>query len=250
LVDVVGGVNPNGGRFNVIIGGTDTVGASLTAALAATASPFLEIKVGNNAISPRQQILATPRALRADVATTLIAPLQQALCPPGSIMAYGGTTVPAGWLLCDGTSYPRTGGTYNALFAAIGPAYGTADGSHFNVPDLRGRFLRAVDGGAMIDPDKATRTASNPGGNTGDNVGSFQGSAFASHTHGYKDIFFSESPSEFSGFSDFVAVPQNIGASGNDRDDQGLQIDRTSAATGGSTETRPVNITVNYIIKY
>ena len=68
LVDVVGGINPNGGRFNVIIGGTDTASRSLTTALAAFALPFLEIKVGTNAaISPRQQILATPRALRADV---------------------------------------------------------------------------------------------------------------------------------------------------------------------------------------
>lgn len=58
---------------------------------------------------------------------------------PGEIIAYGGSAAPSGWVLCDGTSYVRTG-AYAALFAAIGTTYGAADGSHFNVPDLRQRF--------------------------------------------------------------------------------------------------------------
>jgi hypothetical protein len=50
---------------------------------------------------------------------------------------YGGAAAPSGWLLCDGASYLRT--DYAALFTVIGTAYGTADGTHFNVPDMRGR---------------------------------------------------------------------------------------------------------------
>jgi microcystin-dependent protein len=57
----------------------------------------------------------------------------------GSIVAYGGTSVPTGWLLCDGTAISRA--TYRTLFDAISTAFGTGDGSTtFNVPDLRGRF--------------------------------------------------------------------------------------------------------------
>lgn len=59
--------------------------------------------------------------------------------PVGAISMFGGAAAPSGWLLCDGTSYPRTGGTYDALFAVLGVSQGAADGSHFNVPDLRGR---------------------------------------------------------------------------------------------------------------
>jgi len=56
--------------------------------------------------------------------------------PIGSIQAYGGTTAPSGWLLCQGQKVSRT--TYADLFAAIGTAFGTGDGSTtFNVPDLR-----------------------------------------------------------------------------------------------------------------
>ena len=54
---------------------------------------------------------------------------------PGAITAYGGSSAPTGWLLCDGASLLRA--TYAALFAVLGTTYGSADGTHFNVPDLR-----------------------------------------------------------------------------------------------------------------
>jgi hypothetical protein len=63
LADVV-----TDGRFNVIINNLDTTARSLTTAMAASTSAYLEIKVGTNAaITPRQIILAAPRALSADV---------------------------------------------------------------------------------------------------------------------------------------------------------------------------------------
>jgi microcystin-dependent protein len=62
------------------------------------------------------------------VATTIV----------GEIKLYGGAAAPTGWVLCDGTSYLRS--QYPALFAVIGTAYGSADASHFNVPNLLGRF--------------------------------------------------------------------------------------------------------------
>lgn len=60
------------------------------------------------------------------------------LMPSGMIMEFGGSTSPSGWLTCDGSAVSRS--TYAALFAAIGTAYGTGDGSTtFNLPDFRGR---------------------------------------------------------------------------------------------------------------
>jgi microcystin-dependent protein len=52
------------------------------------------------------------------------------------------TTIP-GWVLCDGGSYLRAG-TYATLFAAIGTSYGSVDGTHFSVPDFRGRVPAGV----------------------------------------------------------------------------------------------------------
>jgi len=100
------------------------------------------------------------------------------IVPPGVVWAYAGATAPTGWLLCDGTTIARA--TYTALFAAIGTAHGTGDGSTtFHLPDYRGRFLRGVDSAVGRDPDRASRIAANTGGNTGDNVGSVQGLATA-----------------------------------------------------------------------
>jgi microcystin-dependent protein len=64
--------------------------------------------------------------------------------PPGSLMAYAASTAPTGWLWCDGTAYSRT--TYATLFAAIGTTWGAGDTTTtFNVPDLRGQFMRGYD---------------------------------------------------------------------------------------------------------
>ena len=65
--------------------------------------------------------------------------IQNAAMPAGCITQYAGAAVPSGWLLCDGTSYLRT--DYLELFNALGGAaspYGLPDGTHFQVPDMRG----------------------------------------------------------------------------------------------------------------
>jgi microcystin-dependent protein len=56
----------------------------------------------------------------------------------GSIIMYGGSSAPTGYLLCDGSSQLQA--SFAALFAVIGTTYGSADGTHFNLPDLRGRI--------------------------------------------------------------------------------------------------------------
>lgn len=69
--------------------------------------------------------------------------------PAGIIMGYGAASAPAGFLICDGASLLRAG-TYAALFAAIGTTWGSADGTHFNVPDSRGRVIIGAGSGAGL----------------------------------------------------------------------------------------------------
>jgi microcystin-dependent protein len=60
------------------------------------------------------------------------------LLPAGSLLAYGGTSVPSGYLACDGSNVSRE--TYSNLFTAIGTTWGTGNGSTtFTLPDLRRR---------------------------------------------------------------------------------------------------------------
>jgi microcystin-dependent protein len=67
----------------------------------------------------------------------IAAPTVPAAVPPGSIVMFGGTTLPPGWLWCDGASTSTT--AHPDLFAAILYTHGGA-GATFNVPDLRQRF--------------------------------------------------------------------------------------------------------------
>lgn len=61
----------------------------------------------------------------------------------GSIAAFAGSSLPSGWLLCDGSAISRT--TYSALFDAVGTTYGSGDGStSFNVPDLVDKFIEGA----------------------------------------------------------------------------------------------------------
>jgi len=58
--------------------------------------------------------------------------------PAGVIMDYAGSSVPSGWLLCNGASVSSA--TYPALYAAIGHTYG-GSGSSFNLPDARNKMV-------------------------------------------------------------------------------------------------------------
>lgn len=65
--------------------------------------------------------------------------------PAGVIMAWGASSAPANWLICDGSAISRS--TYASLFNAIGTSYGVGDGSTtFNLPDLRGRVIVGKNG--------------------------------------------------------------------------------------------------------
>jgi hypothetical protein len=93
-----------------------------------------------------------------------------------------------------------------------------------------------------MDPDRNSRGQLSPFGAIGDAVGSLQFDQFRSHSHDYLDIYYSE-------VGGSVGVPGNRGSNGSDSDNGGYQISRTTGANGGS-ETRPVNVNVNYIIKF
>ena len=71
-------------------------------------------------------------------------------CPSGMVMIFAGDFAPVGWLKANGAAVSRT--VYANLFAAIGTRYGAGDGhSTFNLPDLRGEFLRFWDDGRGVD---------------------------------------------------------------------------------------------------
>jgi len=93
-----------------------------------------------------------------------------ALLPVGVTLPYAGTAAPTGYLFCFGQSLLRT--DYAALFTAIGTTYGAADGTHFSLPDLRGRVPAGKDdmGGSS-----ANRLTAADDGLNGDTLGATGG---------------------------------------------------------------------------
>ncbi|MBB5074435.1 hypothetical protein HNQ69_001577 [Bartonella callosciuri] len=73
--------------------------------------------------------------------------------PSGFIGSFAMENLPDGWLLCDGSAYSRK--DYRNLFATIGTLWGDGDGvTTFNIPDLRGMFLRGFDYLGAVDPGR------------------------------------------------------------------------------------------------
>lgn len=89
--------------------------------------------------------------------------------PAGVVVYVAQNTAPAGYLKANGAAVSRT--TYAALFTAIGTTFGVGDGATtFNLPDLRGEFIRGWDDGRGADSGRVS--------------GSAQAAANAPHTHG------------------------------------------------------------------
>jgi phage-related tail fiber protein len=65
---------------------------------------------------------------------------------------------PVGWLKANGAAVSRT--AYAKLFTVIGTTFGAGNGSTtFNLPDLRGEFLRGWDDGRGVDSGRSIGTA-------------------------------------------------------------------------------------------
>jgi microcystin-dependent protein len=94
----------------------------------------------------------------------------------GEIVTYAGASSPKPtlWLECDGSSLLRS--DYPDLFVVIGTIYGATDGSHFNLPDLRGRVVVDAGSGPGLTPRAV-------GDNGGEETHQLTVMELASHSH-------------------------------------------------------------------
>lgn len=143
--------------------------------------------------------------------------------PPGSIIAYFGTSDPFGWVICDGTLRSNADGRYNNLLT-LSIGIGTV-GGNYTPPDLRAMFLRGIGTNAA----SGLTTYSGPAA-----VKTSQLDAFKSHSHTFTHTGVSRGSSASYTVND-------IQTSG------GTNSVITTAS--GDTETRPVNIGVNWMLK-
>jgi phage-related tail fiber protein len=146
--------------------------------------------------------------------------------PVGTVVFSARSSAPSGWIAANGAALSRT--AYATLFAAIGTAFGAGDGSTtFNVPDLRGEFVRGWDNGRGVDAGRV--------------FGSAQVDLFKSHTHTWTTPWGTNSPQGKS--------PQAVVQLGPVPTNNQEIISGSNASTGG-TETRPRNVALLAYIKY
>lgn len=146
--------------------------------------------------------------------------------PPGMVSAFAMSAAPSGWMKANGAAVSRT--AYAKLFAEIGTTFGAGDGFNtFNLPDLRGEFIRGWDDARGIDGQRV--------------LGSHQGESIKSHFHGIQKAGWDNSGNHNSS----SGSPMRL-AAGDDGSYNNWELELSY----GGAETRPRNRALLYCIKY
>ena len=165
----------------------------------------------------------------------------------GMIFAFAGSTIPSGFLLCDGSKVSRT--TYKKLFDVIGTTYGAGDGSTtFNLPNLNNNsFLEGSDTVGTVKSAGLPNASGIVGveyGRTSSNknvVGTMFGAgAFRSNTeHPWGRIW---STSIISSGTDNTPL--------QDYAEAVMDLSKSNSIYGNSNTVQPKSVTVKFCIKY
>lgn len=156
----------------------------------------------------------------------------------GSILAIPYSTVPVGYLKCDGSSLLRE--DYADLFEKIGTTYGAADDYHFNIPDYQGVFLRGFGGSAA---SLGTRQAQGLPNITGQ---------IDPYSVGYNNDHIAMRDwwgALFGKWGNTWGMSRKETGSGI-TSGIGFDASRSNSIYGKANEVRPVNMSVIWIIKY
>lgn len=154
------------------------------------------------------------------------------LVPTGAITAYGGSSAPSGYLLCNGAAVNRS--TYADLFDIVGTTYGAGNGSTtFNLPDLVGRVPIGAGTG-----DASDATAHALGDEGGTETHTLTEAEMPSHSH-----------TSGNGYSFLTAgtIQSLFGAIGGQ--DYNATSNTATAGSGAAHNNMQPYTTVNYIIK-
>jgi len=158
-----------------------------------------------------------------------------ALYVVGEIKMWPTMTPPTGWLICNDANLLRAG-TYADLFAVIGTTYGSDDGTHFNLPDFRGRSAVGVSEIVASDGltgDAADATVFVLADKDGTEGHTLLEAEMPAHTH----------------------VANNATGAGNAGPGSSRQAGTTPGTSGstggdGAHENRSPSLAINYIIRY
>jgi len=152
------------------LGITDTAAAAKYLQITTAASTYLALAGGTltgDLTLTGNPTTANMASTKGYVDTQIAAiPATSDQTPAGTVIYTARSTAPPGYLKANGAAIDRT--TFDVLFAAIGTQFGVGNGSTtFNLPDLRGEFVRGwsdnknVDAGRTLGSNQADATAKN-----------------------------------------------------------------------------------------
>ena len=161
--------------------------------------------------------------------------------PSGAVFCMAVAIVPSGYLECNGAAVSRS--TYATLFATISTTFGVGDGSStFNLPDLRGQFVRGW-------ANNATGT-----GDDGRSFASSQSDQNKTHGHtasvtdpGHRHVTKGHGTQDDGGSN--LTGSTSGGTSSTSMNDANTGIS-VSVASDGGAEVRVKNIALMYVIKF
>lgn len=170
---------------------------------------------------------ASGAASSASNAASSAAAAAESVNPVGTVIFYAKSTVPTGYLKANGAAVSRT--AYAALFAVLGTVFGAGDGATtFNVPDLRGEFVRCWDDARGVDSGRAL------GSNQDQNWKYINGIIFRTGSFGAADGNYDASgASSAAGINDLDYLSTNA-----------------PALSSTHNETRPRNVALLACIRY
>jgi len=173
-------------------------------------------------------------------------PVDNTQAPPSLVAAFARSSAPLGWLKCNGAAVSRT--TYASLFAAIGTTFGAGDGTTtFNLPDLRGEFIRGWNDDASVDSARVFGSKQSDSFRSHNHIINI--SSAGSHTHNTvfaRDLATYTSTSNNAVYGDEVRDGTDTVATNS----AGNHTHNATASLAGGNETRPRNVALLYCIKY
>lgn len=154
--------------------------------------------------------------------------------PVGTIFAFAGSTLPSGWLWCDGSIVSRS--TYGNLFSIIGEAYDPGNNvSTFGLPDLRTRIpIGQINTNVTYDAINLNFDRGKKGGEEGHAT---TVNELFPHTHTYEDNTSTASSGLYGGSYWNPAFVSRVTAG-------------PTGASGARRNNTPAYLAVNYIIKF
>jgi len=173
--------------------------------------------------------------------------------PSGAVFCIAVASVPSGYLECNGAAVSRT--TYAALFAVIGTQYGSGNGSStFNIPDLRGEFIRGFDNGRGVDSGRSVASSQShqhPQHNHAVSASSSSSVSDPGHKHTMNFKLGNEISSGGAfGMKDSGTADRMNNATTGISVSTSTSISQSNrGGTSNSSETRPRNIAMMYVIK-